>query len=1017
MEEEAPAHLPGRSSRRDRARIAGLVGVVLLALLVAVPSMPTWASEPTRAPVWALSAVVGPGSFHLRAPVGSGDPEVPFVASPAVAREFNHRTTVTALAARDGSAFGYPTSAAGLAYAPWDRSFYVAAPPSSLDQVNATTGQVVTVISVGSNPYGVAIAPSAHLVLVTNSGSDNVSIVSGTTQIPIASVTVGTDPQGIAVDSANGTAFVANNGSRNVSVIGIGARSVVATIGVGTGPTGVAWDPRTNRTFVANYGSDSVSVLSSSAQRLVGTAPAGRGPEGLAVDPATDDVYVANQASNNLTVFAAGSSTLVASVPILAEWPTRLQSVAYDSAHHAIWVAGGLTAIAINTTTETAVDYVFFDPSGIAYDPDDGDVCVTNSANSTFACFVFGGAELVWMPTITFAEAGLPSGVSWQVTAAPSGGGAAMSVTQGSPTPRIVFGIGTDYGWYNISFAIPDVGPYVPYVASSWVWHGHGPGANQTVPVEFYGPGIYPVTFNETGLPAGTNWSVTLGSATLSTVLDQLSFLEPNGTYAFGVGSAIGELPSPSGGTVQVDGRSVTVLVRYGPAPAYPLTFVETGLPAGTLWLVTVDGYAQASTANSTTFYEPNGSYGYSVQRFESWATPTYSGIVTIEGAPVVVAVPWHAIVTYLVTFEEFGLPDGTRWNVSLPGSVTPYLNGSSRTNTINFSEPGGTYSYFANASGGYQVEPVNGVVYVDGGPVTVWVNFTVSSSHGYWVEFDETGLPWHTLWSLWFDGENLYTNGPGFDMLEPNGSYYFEVGVVAGYEVVPARGNVTVAGKDPPPVLLQFLPTSTLWIFNVTFSETGLPEGTFWGVSVAGELRSSTTPTLTLALPNGSYAFTVLPVAGYESQGSTSFTVAGAPLEVPVEFGAPVYPVFIEEVGLPNGTVWSVTVSSSDGETTEGSWSTAPSVELDLPNGTYWVSASASGYTASLSTANFTVSGGLVGLVPVVQFQATPGSGLFGGSAPSLADGVALAASIVAVALAAIALYRTRRDPRRPAP
>ena len=48
------------------------------------------------------------------------------------------------------------------------------------------------------------------------------------------------------------------------------------------------------------------------------------------------------------------------------------------------------------------------------------------------------------------------------------------------------------------------------------------------------------MTFAETGLPSGTNWSVMLSRALQSSTKSTITYPEPNGIYAFSVGSIYG---------------------------------------------------------------------------------------------------------------------------------------------------------------------------------------------------------------------------------------------------------------------------------------------------------------------------------------------------------------------------------------------------------------------------------------------------------------------------------------------
>ena len=76
-------------------------------------------------------------------------------------------------------------------------------------------------------------------------------------------------------------------------------------------------------------------------------------------------------------------------------------------------------------------------------------------------------------------------------------------------------------------------------------------------------PSTYSVTFAESGLPAGTRWSVTQNGVTMSSATGSIVFTEPNGSYAFTVGSVSGYTASPSSGTVAVSGAAVNEAITF----------------------------------------------------------------------------------------------------------------------------------------------------------------------------------------------------------------------------------------------------------------------------------------------------------------------------------------------------------------------------------------------------------------------------------------------------------------------
>lgn len=84
----------------------------------------------------------------------------------------------------------------------------------------------------------------------------------------------------------------------------------------------------------------------------------------------------------------------------------------------------------------------------------------------------------------------------------------------------------------------------------------------------------------------------------------------------------------------------------------------------------------------------------------------------------------------------------------------------------------------------------------------------------------------------------------------------------------------------------------SSVQAYTVTFTETGLPAGTAWNVTLNGTAHNTTGPTIVFSEPDGSYLFFVGAVPGYDSNPEGNVTVNGGPVTVPILFvsTAPVY-------------------------------------------------------------------------------------------------------------------------------
>ena len=97
-------------------------------------------------------------------------------------------------------------------------------------------------------PYCAHAAPFAY---ISNSGSNNVSVIDTATNTVIATVPVGTTPYAVAVSPDGAQVYVANSGSNDVSVISTATNMVTATVKVGRAPRGVAVTPDSARAYVA----------------------------------------------------------------------------------------------------------------------------------------------------------------------------------------------------------------------------------------------------------------------------------------------------------------------------------------------------------------------------------------------------------------------------------------------------------------------------------------------------------------------------------------------------------------------------------------------------------------------------------------------------------------------------------------------------------------------------------------------------------------------------------------------
>ena len=236
-----------------------------------------------------------------------------------------------------------------------------------------------------------------------------------------------------------------------------------------------------------------------------------------------------------------------------------------------------------------------------------------------------------------------------------------------------------------------------------------------------------PVTFEETGLPAGASWTLALGGSSVTTKLSSLTHLEPGGTLAYVVAGPTGYAVSgiaPSG-TVQAHGSALVETVHFVKERTVTLTVDEKGLAAGRSWCVQVGGWERCSTGHSLTFpgLTP-GAYPYLVVPLALHTVTARIGKTPIALAGTAQLTSGRTLALQFtnptpVLFTETGLAPGTSWSISVKGQVV-----SSSTSSIVFYLSNGHYAYKIGHVAGYTKVKSMRMVVVSGDPVSVEITF-----------------------------------------------------------------------------------------------------------------------------------------------------------------------------------------------------------------------------------------------------------------------------------------------------
>ena len=336
-------------------------------------------------------------------------------------------------------------------------------------------------------------------------------------------------------------------------------------------------------------------------------------------------------------------------------------------------------------------------------------------------------------------------------------------------------------------------------------WSGNvtvqGAAANVTIDFE---SAVYLLAFQESGLPTGTPFEVSLAGQSNESGVGSLVFDEPNGTYEFTVAPSGGMYPEPSHGNATIDGTDLTVNVTFG-IYTDSVTFLEQGLPAGTVWAIDFNGTTISTGGTFLLFYATNGTYpvldpAHSGLRFADgrlgegrrWVGP---GLGRVRPGPLRPRVPRDRSTGR----DRVGILVGSQVQSGLSPNLT-------------FVEPNGTFGYVILDVPGY-VSAGSGVVTVNGSAASVVVAF---HSETYPIVFVELGLPAGSNWSVTVADAGIgfhqtqSTTGNVITFFLANGTYSVTFTLPAGFTANGTSTQVTVAGRATTGASVTVVPPAT---------------------------------------------------------------------------------------------------------------------------------------------------------------------------------------------------------------
>jgi|HubBroStandDraft_1064217.scaffolds.fasta_scaffold00229_15 YVTN family beta-propeller protein len=861
---------------------------------------------------------------------------------------------------------GQPIS---IAFDSHNGDVYVANWNTSVEVINGTTNAIVKVITTGiggsngaGSTDGIVFDSGTNQIFVANSyraspyRSMPVNIINDSSNTVNKTVWVGDAPNSLAYDPGDGDVYVANGDSKNITVIDDATDVVVANYGGFDSPDGITYSPIDTCIFVSNAGNNTVSTWYPGSQNFLYNTTVGAAPAGIIYAQffgGANLIEVANLDSSNVSILDDSSGYVDYTVSLEAQ-PF---GTAYDSFDHemfvANYVANGTVQVindTVNQFTPVAGIPVGHFPVGVAYDPIQDEVFVTNSRSDSVS--VISGFNNTVVKTITVGS--FPWGIAYdprqgEVFVANNGGGTVSVinattlavtglVSTGSPTyspEGLAFDNATDfvyvalYGQHEVALinaADNNLWTYLP-AGSGPEWVAFDSDDSEIFVSNYVSGNV--TAYRQTSVD--NYWvaaNITVGSGPTGVAYDAATDqVFVSNSLSDSVSVIDGATGTATGG-VSVGGDPYALAVDTGHSTLYvtnfrqgtatiltippisgnqTVTFDEQYLPSGATWYVNISGETPLTTtvngASGTSLSTSLPLGGYTFSAATNWKnyTPSYTGsfTVTASNPPIDISFSPVSSPVYPVYANETGLPSGATWYFNVSGqpsqvtTVTP-LGG----NTTNVYVPNGTYPWtLATNWKNYSTSTSSGSVTVTGSPQSVTATYTALPATLYPVTFDQSSLLNGVTWYLNVSGETgrsaTVTAGGGQSILLDlaNGSYPFVASTNQAAWVWDSSltGTTFVVHGAPLTVPVYFQNRAGPTLYEIEFSETGLPNGDNFTVLIDGRTLSTVAPsTLAIDLANGSYAFSVPDVAPYvANQSSGTLSVTGHAESVGVTFSS----------------------------------------------------------------------------------------------------------------------------------
>lgn len=765
---------------------------------------------------------------------------------------------------------------AGEAFDPTNGYLYVAdINMANVSVIDTSTGKIIQNIPVGLYPGFVSYDPQNSEVFVANSYSSTISVIYTPLNIVVDTISLNMPSNsmgGMTFDSVNNALYLTEQSGTDL--IGVNAVTDGVTyysVGASMGP--ITYDQSNNMLYASSaYGND-VEVITPITNSISTSIPIQSSPSGLAVDQTNGNLYIAEQFDSNVTVVNTTTNQIVDVIGT----NYGPNSVMYDQNNGYLYITNPyfneMTVINGQTNAVVGTISVGSFPFQAILDSANKMIYVTDALSGTISMIV---QKAVTVYQVTFTETGLNQGTQWNITL----NGQEIN----SSASTIVFD--EPNGTYSYS-TNPVVGYYLSSGGSGTIMVN---GASTTRGVSYDRFATVYLTAdpqNANVSENGYNITLTKGIATLSleagtyyfnaslagyTSYSNLIDVKAGGTYNLFI--KLTSLSNAGFLSGTVTPRDALVTANGITVPTYNGFFNESLSPGRYYITITAKGYTGQTFVENI---DKGQTTSLTVSLSHSSTTVTLSGYLD----PVDASLTLNGFSAYVNQngYYQISVPSGIYTVSAYAGGYYPFSNTMDLTgNTfLNISMNSLPSATSQTSGSGVNIQGYGAkVASISTNGDTISFNYTSTSNGKILVEVPFSDLKDTSIADLvkskvYIDGVS-YTN--------------FTITVSSNYTIILEVYNLK---PGDPTVYWAYSPNSVIpSYYALTFSETGLPSGTKWNLTVDNQTYSSTTSSITVHLENGTYKYGLDQITNYTvSISGGNVTINGKTDNISVSYTA----------------------------------------------------------------------------------------------------------------------------------